>query len=106
MAVGHVVSPPVGHAGVSFGRSVAEPVVRWTNSRPAVNKSWRRRHFVTTADAGPLVSHTGKTDEQSAGRTVGRPSIDRGDGERVVTTAYADAIVSRAGKTAEQSGRR
>ena len=106
VAVGHVVSPPVEHAGVSFGRSVAEPVVRWTNSRPAVNRSWRRRRYVTTADAGPLVSHTGKTDEQSAGRTVGRPSIGRGDGERVVTTAYADALLSCAGKTAEQLAKR
>ena len=44
----------------------------------------------------------GKPAEQSAGRTEGRPSVGRGDGERVVTTAHADALVSHAEKTAER----
>ena len=35
---------------VSFDRSVAELVVGWTISRPDVNRLWRRRRFVTTAD--------------------------------------------------------
>ena len=91
MAVGRTVSPPV-----DFGRSVAELVVGWTSSRPDVNRSWRRRHFVTTADAYALESHAGKTAERSAGSTEGQPSICRGDGERVVTTVHADALVSRA----------
>ena len=47
---------------------------------PDVNKSWRRRRFVTTADADALVSHTGKTVERSVGHTVRQPSICRGDG--------------------------
>ncbi|KAI0229873.1 hypothetical protein LSAT2_019716 [Lamellibrachia satsuma] len=85
---------------VSIGRSVAELVVRWTISRPDVNRSWKRRRFVTTADVEALVSHAGKTAEMSAGRTVGRMSIGPGDG---VTTADADALVSHAGKTAERS---
>ena len=71
-------------------------VVGWTISRPDVNRSWRRRRFVTTADMDALVSHAEKTAERSAGRTVGQPSICLGDGERVVTTAHADALVSRA----------
>ena len=37
---------------------------------------------MTTAHADALVSYAGKTDEQSAGRSVGRPSIGRGDGVR------------------------
>ena len=86
--------------GVSIGRSVAELVVRWTISRPDVNRSWKRRRFLTTADVEALVSHAGKTAEMSAGRTVGRMSIGPGDG---VTTADADALVSHAGKTAERS---
>ena len=49
-----------------------------------------------TDDADALGSHTGKTAEQSAGRTVGQPSTCRGDCEHVVTTARADAVVSRA----------
>ena len=85
---------------VSIGRSVAELVVRWTISRPDVNRSWKRRRFVTTADVEALVSHAGKTAEMSPGRTVGRMSIGPGDG---VTTADADALVSHAGKTAERS---
>ena len=58
---------------------------------------------MTTADAEALVSQADKTAEQSAERTVGRPSIGRRDGECVVTTAYADALVSYADKTTEQS---
>ena len=42
--------------------------------------SWRRRCFVTTDDADALMSHTGKTVERSAGRTVCQPAICRGDG--------------------------
>ena len=57
---------------------------------------------MTTALVDALVSYAGMTAEQSAGRTVGRPSIGRGDGERVVTTARADALVLYARKTAEQ----
>ena len=106
VAVGHVVPPPVEHAGVSFGRSVAEAIVRWTNSRPAVNRSWRRRRFVTTTDAGPLVSHTGKTVEQSAGRTS-RPTVNRSwRRRRFVTTTDAGPLVSHTGKTVEQSAGR
>ena len=51
---------------------------------------------MTTADADALVSHAGKTAERSVGRTVGQPSICRGDGKRVVTTAHADSLVSHA----------
>ena len=51
---------------------------------------------MTSADADALVSHAGKTAERWAGRTVGQPTICRGDGECIVTTALADALVSRA----------
>ena len=53
---------------------------RLDDSKPDVNRSWRRRCFMTTADADALVSHTGKTVEWSAGRTVCQPAICRGDG--------------------------
>ena len=46
----------------------------------SVNRSWRRRRFVTTTNADALMSHTGKAAERSAGRTG----------------------VARAGKAAEQ----
>ena len=35
------------------------------------------------------MSYAGKTAEQSSGRTIGRASMGRGDGERDVTTAHA-----------------
>ena len=98
VAIGRVVSTPAEYAG---GTGLVRPQCcrarrRLDDSRPDVNRSWRRRRFMTTADADALMSHAGKTAERSAGCTVGRPSICSGDGERVVTTAQADALVSRA----------
>ena len=49
---------------------------------------------MTTADTDTLMSHTGKTAERSAGRTVRQPSIRRGDDESVVKMAYADTLLS------------
>ena len=76
MADGRIVSPPVEYAGGTglIRRCVAELGVGWTISRPDVNRSWRRRHFVATADADALGSHAGKTAERLAGSTVGQPS--------------------------------
>ena len=65
-------------------------------SRPDVNRSWRQRCFVTTADADALVSHEEKTAERSTRCTVDQPSVCRGDGERVMLTFHADILVSRA----------
>ena len=55
-------------------------LLRLDDSRPDVNRSWRRRRFVTTADADGLMSHMGKTVERSDGRTVRQPSMCRDDG--------------------------
>ena len=49
---------------------------------------------MTVADADALVSHAGKAAEQSAERSVSRPSTRRGDDERVVKMAHADALLS------------
>ena len=77
VAVGGMMSPTAENAGGSglVRLQCCRACCRLDDSRPDVNSSWRRRRFVTTADADALMSHTGKTAERSVGRT-----ICRGDG--------------------------
>ena len=64
VAVGGMISPPAEYVRPQCCQSCC----RLDDSTPDVNRSWRQQRFVTTADA--LMSHTGKTVERSAGRTV------------------------------------